>query len=146
MSSVKLIKLELNHSERLFKIANEHDIWINVRDAFPHPYTHEDARFFIEHVASKKENIIRGIFYKGILAGGIGVHPQTDVYARSAEIGYWLAKDYWGKGITTQAVSKMCKLAFKELEIIRIYAGVFDYNLGSQKVLTNNGFKFEGCS
>ena len=69
---------------------------------------------------------------------------QGDVYSKSAEIGYWLAEEYWGKGIMSIAVEKICKLAFERYDIVRIYASAFRYNQGSQRVLEKAGFKLEG--
>ena len=79
----------------------------------------------------------------GKAAGGIGIHPQEDIYCKNAEMGYWLAEPYWGKGIITKAVLQMIDYAFANFDISRIYARPFGTNIGSQKVLEKAGFKLE---
>ena len=69
---------------------------------------------------------------------------QDDVHRHSAELGYWLSEDHWGKGIMSQIIEKMCEYAFKEFNIIRLFAEVVDYNVGSCRVLEKCGFKLEG--
>ena len=61
-----------------------------------------------------------------------------------AEIGYWLAKPYWNQGIATAAVTAITEYGFKELELERITAHVFSFNLGSAKVLEKTGYRYEG--
>ena len=146
MSKITLQKLNKTHYSELAIMANNFDIWYHVRDNFPHPYSYKDAVAFIDNIASKDDAIIRGIFEDGQLAGVTGIHPQQDVYRKSAELGYWLGQKYWGRGIATEAVSQVLDLAFSMLDINRVFASVFEYNLGSQKVLKKNGFKYEGTS
>jgi RimJ/RimL family protein N-acetyltransferase len=80
----------------------------------------------------------------GELCGLIGLILQKDVYRKSAEIGYWIGEPFWGKGIATKAVELITAYAFEELKLIRIFAGAFQYNVGSMCVLANNGFLKEG--
>ncbi|MGB5228245.1 MAG: GNAT family protein, partial [Eudoraea sp.] len=63
---------------------------------------------------------------------------------KSAEIGYWIGEPYWGKGIATKAIKLITKYGFEDLKLVRIYAGVFEFNMVSMKVLENNGYKKEG--
>jgi len=88
--------------------------------------------------------LLRAIILDGNFVGSIGVHLQSDVYRKSAEIGYWLAEEYWGNGIASKAVTEICKLAFDRYDIARIHAGAFGYNKRSQRVLEKAGFKLEG--
>ena len=74
------------------------------------------------------------------------MHQQTDIYARTAEIGYYVGEPYWGQGIASEAIGKMVQYGFEVLDIIRIYAGVFEHNKASMRVLEKNGFVFEGIS
>lgn len=77
----------------------------------------------------------------GKAVGGVGFVMGSDVERISAEIGYWLGEQYWGRGIMTSAVQEAVKYAFETLPIMRIYAGVFEYNIPSMKVLEKAGFK-----
>ena len=76
--------------------------------------------------------------------GSIGAFRQGNIHYRTAEIGYYLAEEYWGKGIMTEAVRLLCENVFEKTDIIRIYAEPFAYNIGSRRVLEKAGFQFEG--
>ena len=143
---VELKKWEMKYVDELAKHANNKKISDNVRDTFPYPYTKDDAIKFIKGCIESDEdkNLQRAIIVDGSFAGGIGVHLQSDVHCKSAEIGYWLSETYWGKGIMSEAVKEMCRQAFERYDIVRIYAKAFRYNQGSQKVLEKAGFKLEG--
>ncbi|MDB5263882.1 MAG: family N-acetyltransferase, partial [Adhaeribacter sp.] len=86
---------------------------------------------------------IFAIEVNGEAAGGIGVHPQTDIQRKNAELGYWLAEPYWGKGIITKAIRQMVDFAFQHPDIERIFARPFGTNLASQRVLEKAGFILE---
>ncbi len=143
-NKIILRPLEMSDKFELAKIADNPNIAKNLRNAFPNPYTLADAEFFIENIANNSPNYIFGIFYEGKYCGNIGIHPGSDVYSRSAELGYFIGEKYWGKGITTRAVKLIIDFTFEQLDIVKIYAGIFEYNPASMKVLEKNGFKLEG--
>lgn len=128
----------------LARHANNHKIWQNVRDAFPHPYTTKDAADWIKKASSEDPITSFAIEVDGAAVGGIGVVVQGDIFRRSAELGYWLSEEYWGRGIVTEAVRVFVEWAFANFDLSRIYAGVFDWNPGSARVLEKAGFEFEG--
>ena len=76
----------------------------------------------------------------------MGLIFQKDIYWKSAEIGYWIGQPFWGQGIAAKAVWLLVDHAFDELAMVRLYAGVFEYNIGSMRVLEKNGFLKEGIS
>ena len=78
----------------------------------------------------------------GELIGGTGVFGLTK--GEKAEMGYWLAKPYWGQGIMTEVVRRLCEFAFDEYELRRIYAHAFATNPTSARVLEKAGFELEG--
>ena len=80
---------------------------------------------------------------EGEAIGAVGVHPQEDVYCKNAELGYWLAEPYWGKGIMTFVVKQMVQYGFEHFQIQRIFARPFEGNTGSMKVLEKAGFTLE---
>lgn len=129
---------------RLAELCNNKKIWDNVRDYLPSPYTEQDAIDFIRLCQQEAPTTTFAIEYKGELAGCIGLVKQTDVYRLSAELGYWIGEPYWGMGIATQAVELITSYGFDQLGLVRIYSGVFDFNLSSQRVLEKSGFKLEG--
>lgn len=129
--------------------ANNSNISDKLRDAFPYPYTIDDARFFINYCIQndEKNQLCRAIIVDNHAVGNIGVFFRSDVYSKSAEIGYWLSEKYWGKGIMSQAIKQMCKFVFdyeNDFDIYRIFAEPFADNHPSRKVLENSGFKLEG--
>jgi len=78
------------------------------------------------------------------LIGGIGLDGVAIGKSHLAEIGYWLAKPYWGQGIMTAVVQKACDLAFAEFGLVKIVAHVFADNAASARVLVKCGFQEEG--
>ena len=118
----------------------------NLRDAFPHPYTLQNARDFIAAclAADAGRKCFRAIDVKGEAVGSIGVFAGDDVYRKSAEIGYWLAEPYWGNGIVTEAIRRICADVFSRGDIVRIHAEPFSCNTGSRRALEKAGFTLEG--
>jgi RimJ/RimL family protein N-acetyltransferase len=129
--------------ESLVRHANNYKIWRNVRDRFPHPYTMDDALAWIEFASSEKPVANFAIVVEGAAAGGVGLMMQTDIYRRSAEIGYWLGEDFWGRGIVSEAVGALTEWAFASFDLSRIYAGVLEWNPASMRVLEKAGYQFE---
>ena len=129
--------------DNLLKYASNPKIAKNMTNAFPHPYTQEAGEAFIAMANSKKPVSIFALCLNNEAIGGIGVHPQQDIHEKCAELGYWLAEPFWGKGITSKAVLKMIDFAFLNFDIVRLYARPFSSNIGSQKVLEKCGFKLE---
>jgi len=142
--SFLLRPLQITDKDDLVKYGNNRKIWRNMRDIFPHPYRITDAEAFINRVSLQQPTMIFCIEFKDECVGVIGCFPQSDVYCKTAEIGYWLAEPFWQKGIMTKAVTKICDYVFENFDTVRIYAGVFEWNEPSMKVLQKAGFKHEG--
>jgi len=130
--------------DSLVKFANNPEVARNMTNRFPHPYNEENGRMFIESATNDFPFNIFAIDINGEASGGIGLHLQSDIQCKNAELGYWLAEPYWGKGIITKAIAQMVDYGFKTWEISRIFARPFGTNIGSQKVLEKAGFKLEG--
>ncbi len=126
--------------------ANNPRIAQNLRNAFPHPYTLADAENYVSACVDSDETLklCRAIEVGGEPVGSIGIFLGQDVYEKTAEIGYWLAEPWWGRGIMTNAVRELCELAFQQYDILRIHAEVFSVNAASCRVLEKAGFTFEG--
>jgi [ribosomal protein S5]-alanine N-acetyltransferase len=129
--------------DSLVKFANNFNIAKNLMDIFPHPYSIDDGKFFIELATKNNPPNILAIEVNREAAGAVGLHQQNDVYRKNAELGYWLAEPYWGKGIITEAIRQMVDYGFKNWDITRIYARPFAYNITSQKALEKAGFVLE---
>lgn len=123
--------------------ANNPKIACFLRDAFPYPYTLKDAEKWIAFITKNTTAFSRTIDVDGNAVGGIGIHFMSDVYAKNAEIGYWLGENYWGKGIVSTAVVAMVNYTFKNYDINRVFAGIYHPNTASMRVLEKCGFKKE---
>ncbi len=134
----------LEDAPALSKHADNRKIWVNVRDRFPSPYTIEDAEQWVRHCARALPATDFAVEVDGEVAGGIGVVLQSDVERVSAELGYWLGEQAWGRGIMTEAVAAFVPWAFERYSLTRIYAHVFDFNVASARVLEKAGFICEG--
>jgi RimJ/RimL family protein N-acetyltransferase len=128
----------------LVRHANNRDVWINLRDLFPHPYTLADARRWINDQIRQRETNQWAIEVDGHAVGGIGIQPRQDVNRISVEIGFWLGEEYWGRGIMTEAVGAITRYAFSTRGFTRVFAEVFEWNDASMRVLEKNGFVREG--
>ena len=128
----------------LVRHANNRNIWINLRDRFPYPYTESDARGFLEHVATHHRPTVWAIDVDGEAVGGIGIVPMSDVERISAEIGYWLGESFWGRGIVTDALEGVTREVFRVFDVMRIFALPFADNIGSIRVLEKVGYVLEG--
>lgn len=129
--------------ESLVHHANNYNIARFLNDHFVHPYTEEAGKAFINMVSSMNPARILAIAVEGKAVGAIGLHPQTHIEQKNAELGYWLAEPFWGKGIATRAVLQMVDYGFAQLPINRIFARPFGNNIASQKVLEKAGFVLE---
>lgn len=129
-------------AEALAKHANNKNIADNLRDGFPYPYTLHDARSWLEF-AINNNNFLLAIDHEGEAIGGVGIIYKTDIYRKSAEVGYWLSQEFWGQGIMTEAIITIVNHTFDNTDIVRIYAGIFENNPASATVLKKVGFKLE---
>ena len=135
---------EWRDRDAIVRHANNKKVSINLRDRFPYPYTAKDARTWLEIVVGQKPETNFAIAVADEAVGGIGFTVQPDVGHRSAEIGYWLGEDFWGRGITTEALIAVTNHAFANYDLCRLFAHVFDWNGASVRVLEKAGYTFEG--
>lgn len=125
----------------LVEYLNDPSVTQYLSSRLPQPYTAEDAHWWIS--TGSKDGIVRAIEYEGILVGTVGAHPGQYEHARSAEVGYWLARKYWGKGIATAALQELTGHVLDNSQLVRLYANVFAPNAVSMRVLEKAGFRKE---
>jgi RimJ/RimL family protein N-acetyltransferase len=135
---------QMEDAPSIAKYANNRKIWINVRDAFPYPYSLQDAESFISRVIEADPITVFAITTPWEAIGSIGLMLGKDVHRFTAEIGYWLAEPFWGKGIMTQAVKSMTAYAIRDLKLHRIFAEPYTTNPASARVLEKAGYVCEG--
>jgi RimJ/RimL family protein N-acetyltransferase len=129
--------------ESLVRYANNRNVWINLRDRFPHPYTHRDGHVFLRQALNQSPDTAFAIAVGGEAVGGIGYQPQTDVERVSAEIGYWLGEPFWGRGIATEALVAVTRQAIEAHGLTRLFAVPFAWNAASCRVLEKAGYVLE---
>jgi RimJ/RimL family protein N-acetyltransferase len=117
--------------------------------AIPYPYTEQDADEWLTLALQEKEKygtpanwVIRN--RRDELIGCIGRQMLYGKDSHTDEVGYWLARPYWGQGIMTEVVGVFCDYWFDNSPLIRFTAAVFSYNGASARVLEKAGFQREG--
>jgi len=129
-------------------------------DSFPQPYTIEEAHSWINRNLEAPNNArnlcicIKDAEGELHVAGGTGLETNSDINSRHVvTLGYWLGRQYWGRGIMTEVVGLMVDYAFSDTfktivneghPVVRVVGQVFDGNAASARVLEKNGFQLEG--
>ncbi|MEX0966175.1 MAG: GNAT family protein [Bacteroidia bacterium] len=131
--------------DALVRHLNDNEIRRNLL-MVPSPYFEEDAEVWIRQVAGMPLNsqflIRKG---DGEAIGGIGfVFPAQEVMRHQADVGYWLAKGWRGKGFMKQVLLRFCEHGFEYFKLIRISAHIFSTNIHSEQLLLSCGFRQEG--
>lgn len=131
-------------AQSLARHANDYEVWRNLRDRFPHPYSVADAEAYIAHVGARSIQTSFGIDVGGEAIGSISLMVGDDIARKSAELGYWIGREHWGRGIMTEAVIATTDYAFAELRMIRVFAVPFLRTTRSARVLEKAGYVREG--
>ena len=142
----KIRKWKLTDAKDIAVALSNKKIQDNLRDGLPYPYSEKDGIDFISSMisANEDETFAFAITLDDKVIGSIGVFRQQNIHRQTAEMGYYIAEEYWGKGIMTDAVKQICEYVFMNSDILRIYAEPFAYNTGSCRVLEKAGFQYEG--
>jgi len=142
----RIRKWELSDARDLAVALSNKKLQDNLRDGLPYPYNEQGGKDFISAMLSADENetFVFAITVDNIAIGSIGIFRQGNIHRRTAELGYYIAEEYWGKGIMTEAVRQICEYVFSKSDIIRIFAEPFAYNIASCRVLEKAGFQYEG--
>jgi len=114
----------MGDAEALARHANNHKIWI-------------------KGLRSRAPETTFAIAVNGEAAGSVGFVLRHDVERVSAEIGYWLAEPFWGRGIASEALAAMTDYAITTHRLTRIYALPFAWNAASCRVLEKAGYVLE---
>ena len=141
-----LRRWRLSDAKDLAATLNNEKILNNLRDGLPFPYTEQDACDYISAMLSSDENntFAYAITIDDRAVGSIGAFRKENIHRQTAELGYYLAEEYWGQGLMTRAIRQLCGIIFDTTDILRIYAEPFAYNIGSRRALEKSGFTFEG--
>lgn len=114
----------------------------------PHPYEESHAREFVERgrrSSPSAPELVFGIEERetDLLIGGCGV--RIDPLHRNGEIGYWLGRAYWGRGLVSEAVGELIRWCFEDGGLDKLVALTFSWNVASARVLEKASFRREGA-
>lgn len=144
---IKLKILQRHHARELFQLVDQSRE--HLRDWMPwadKTTEEKDTLGFIEFALKSFANgtdFHCGIWYEGQLAGVIGYHNMnTDI--KIGEIGYWLGKEFEGKGIMTKSTAALIRYGFEELGLNKVEIVCAVENVRSQKIPQRLGFQQEG--
>ncbi len=143
---INLRYTSLDDADSVAKYCAEKDI--SQFTIIPHPYTTQNAIDFISTCIAERESSTSlhcGIENKETkeIIGMIDLNSINQTHRRG-ELGYWLAKPFWGQGIMLEATNLLTIYAFEKLNLERIYAHVQPENRSSWKVLEKAGYEREG--
>jgi [ribosomal protein S5]-alanine N-acetyltransferase len=145
---VHLSEFRSSDKPSLLQHLNDRDIYDRTL-RIPFPYTDASADEWLALVAKITNQQGRPVHWAirtadDALIGGCGFDAFQVGKSHRAEIGYWLAKAFWGRGIMTAVVQRVCQHAFEEFGLAKITAHVFTRNPASACVLEKCGFQQEG--
>ena len=132
-------------AEDLFEYASDPDVGLPA-GWLPHTSV-ENSREIICHILSAPETYAVCLKTNGTAIGSIGFHrndlaEQDDEF----ELGYWIAKPFWGLGLIPEASREMLRYAFEDLKMNRIWCGYYDGNERSRRVQEKLGFLHYGTT
>ncbi len=113
----------------------------------PHPYPAAAASEFVETARENwriNEAFVFAIVEKstGAFTGVMGIHPKAA--HNYAEVGYWIGKPFWGRGLASAALRLIIEFGFERLQLNRIEAGHFPHNPASGRVMQKANMRYEG--
>jgi 8-oxo-dGTP diphosphatase len=145
---LKLRPFAPGDAAELHRLVNDWEVCRNLA-AVPFPYSRDLAD---EWIASSHASLAEGRAYhlavtgqegeREVLVGGVGL--RLDREARSARLGYWVGRRFWGHGVASEAAGRLARWALANLDLERLEATVATDNPGSVAVLRRIGFRHVG--
>jgi RimJ/RimL family protein N-acetyltransferase len=144
-SAVALRPWARTDAQAFLALAADREIWLNLRERFPHPLTLPAAELWLaDHIEAKPPTTAFAVLAGGEVAGGLNLRRREEPHAICADLTFWVGRPFWGRGIATAAVHAATAYAFDTLGLERVQAFVYDWNAASSHVLERAGFAFEG--
>jgi RimJ/RimL family protein N-acetyltransferase len=146
-SRCTLRALHLGDAASIARHADDEGVWQNLFEGFPRPYTLEDAQAWCGEGHQRPEvGHLWAIDVQGQAIGCCAVRPDSGWLRCNAEVGYWIGREFWRRGITSEALALISSWAWTALpELTRLYAPIFAWNAGSQAVARRCGYVKEGA-
>ena len=125
--------------------ADDEGVWLNLYEGFPRPYTLADAEWWCGTGCRLPEaGHVFAIDVDGEAIGCMAVRPDSGWLRCNAEVGYWIGRAFWKRGIASESLRRVTAWAWEALpELTRLYAPIFSFNVGSQAVARHCGYAFE---
>jgi RimJ/RimL family protein N-acetyltransferase len=142
---VRLRPWEWTDDKALVRLGDDRDIWLNLRERFPNPFTIPAAHLWLaDQAAGSGPPMSFAILRRDELAGGVRLTRRTDAHFMCADLSFWIGRPFWGQGLARTAVRLATDYGFDGLGLERVQGFVFDWNTAGAKVLEANGFVHEG--
>ena len=141
----ELRELRVEDAASLAANANNDAVWRNLFEGFPRPYTLGEAQSWCNpDTRPAAAGWVWGIAQNDAVIGCVGLRPDSGWLRCNAEVGYWVGEAHWRQGITSEALALVTDWAWAQRpEITRIYAPIFSWNIGSQRVAAKCGYTLE---
>lgn len=139
---IKLETLNLEHAKGLHNCLNDKEVLKTLHD-IKYPFTLNEAKKYIQESMQNDDKYEFAILVEGEVVGGI-VLENPNSNKKIFEVGYYIARPHWGKGIATKALKEISKYAFNKLRLKKIWGGIISNNPASGRVFEKAGFKLEG--
>ena len=142
----KLRGMKLEDAPALQRHADDKGVWLNLFDGFPSPYPLSIAEAWCGGGSREPAyGYVWGIECEEQVIGCIAIWQDDGWLRCNAEVGYWIGRQFWQRGITSAALKLVCDWGWASMpELTRIYAPIFFRNVGSQAVAKSCGFEQEG--
>ncbi|WP_435276252.1 GNAT family N-acetyltransferase [Psychrobium sp. nBUS_13] len=129
---ITLREFTVDDAPHIVNYLNDSEVTQYITATIAHPYTSSDAQSWIEF--SDNNPLIRAIECNGAFVGCISATAGRFEYSHSAELGYWLGREYWEQGIGTQAVQLFIDYLKSVTSLSRVYVSVVTRNTRSIRV------------
>ncbi len=146
---IQLRVLENKHSKELYQLIDSNRLYL--REWLPWVDSTNGVDTIKEFIKSARKQLAdnngfqAGIYYKGFITGCIGLH-SIDWKNKKTSIGYWLAAEYQGRGIMTEACRSIIDYLINDLGLNRVEIRAAELNKKSRAVPVRLGFIQEGIA
>lgn len=132
-------------AEELFRYAADPEV--GPRAGWPVHTSVENSRDIILGVLSAPETYALVLKETGKIVGSIGLMigktSNLGLPDNHGEIGYWIGRPYWGRGLVPEAVRELVRYGFQERKLEKIWCAWFDGNEKSRRVQEKCGFQYQ---
>ncbi|MDR1435650.1 MAG: GNAT family N-acetyltransferase [Puniceicoccales bacterium] len=144
---LRLRPLEMSDLDRIVEFMGEKDV-TKFLLYFSYPLNSEQVAAWLKNVLEANPEYCAYWAITDIESGRlIGITSLTlDCHNRKGDIGYWLDKGHWGRGLMTESCWSVVHYGFDDLKLHRVEISHMIGNIGSQKVIEKLGFQLEGVT